>query len=85
MNLPIITIKQYGIIVYALRAYRLLYVASQSAHYLAKCRELTAHLYDARSNGQFIVLSLSAPSVVSLEADDKTTTLAETLPFKKIA
>ena len=68
MKLPIATNEQYKIIVYALRTYRFMYIASQSTTYLAKYHELAALLYTARVNGQFLVIDLSFPSVISFKA-----------------
>ena len=77
MKLPIITNEQYKIIVYALRTYRLMYIASQSTTYLAKYHELSAHLYNARANREFLVIDLSFPSVISFEAATEKTCLTK--------
>ena len=77
MKNPIATNEQYKIIVYALRTYRFMYMASQSTTYLAKYHELAALLYIARVNGQFLVIDLSFPSVISFQADKEKTCLTK--------
>ena len=81
MKTPITTNEQYRNILYQIRTYRLIYDATRSSYYLALYNELIANLYDARANGEFLVITLSCPSVVSLnnenecEIDTNTATL----------
>ena len=86
MKNPIATNEQYKIIVYALRTYRFMYIASQSTTYLAKYHELAALLYTARVNGQFLVIDLSFPSVISFQAATEKTCLTkvEILDIRKM-
>lgn len=73
MNELITTNDQYRNIVLLMRTYRLMYRATNSSYYLALYHGLLSRLYGARTSGLFIVISLSSPSVVSIDRDDTQT------------
>ena len=71
------TTEQYKLLVYHVRTCRLMYEATRSRCYHAAYTKSFAYLINARVNGQFTVMELRGPRIVSVVGNTENETTKE--------